>query len=522
MSEIKAESRTKKSFLNARINFIFYFISIVVNFFSRKIFLDTLGADFVGLTTTLQNLLGFLNLAELGVGTAIGYVLYKPLYDHNQLKINEVISVMGYLYRIIGCLILMAGVIMSCFLPWIFPGDTTGFDMALIYFAFYSFLTSSLIGYFINYRQNLLSADQRNYVVTAYFQTATIIKTIIQLFSAYYTGSYYLWVVIELAFGIIHSIILNWKINQTYPWLAANVKLGHKVFKKYPEVMKYTKQLFMHRLGTIVKFQAAPLLIYAYVSLQIVAFYGNYTMLTGKIGSLFQIFLGSTSAGIGNLVAEGNKEKTYRTYWELMACRLWFCVIALYVMYVCVPPFIELWLGKEYLLPNGLLFLILIEVFIGMLRGNTDQFLEAHGLFYDVWAPFVESIIYIVAAVTAGYFWGIYGVIGGSIFSLLIIICIWKPYFLFSKGFHVSVRNYWMNLTLYLGLAVVAFLAVDYVEGFINNQFPKSDNWFNLIVNTAFSGICIALLYFVLIYTFTTGMKNFANRMFKIVKGKFQ
>lgn len=96
------ESRIKKTLLNARVNFIYYFITLILSFFSRKVFLDCLGADFVGLTGTLQNLLGFLNLAELGVGSAIGYLLYKPLYDHDQDKINEIISVMGYLYRIIG------------------------------------------------------------------------------------------------------------------------------------------------------------------------------------------------------------------------------------------------------------------------------------------------------------------------------------------------------------------------------------------------------------------------------------
>ena len=84
------ESRVKKTLLNARVNLVFYFLT-------RKIILDCLGADFVGLTGTLQNLLGFLNLAELGIGSAIGYVLYKPLFERNQEKINEIISVMGYL-----------------------------------------------------------------------------------------------------------------------------------------------------------------------------------------------------------------------------------------------------------------------------------------------------------------------------------------------------------------------------------------------------------------------------------------
>ena len=163
------ESRVKKTLLNARVNLIFYFLTLALSFFSRKIFLDILGVDFVGLTGTLQNLLSFLNIVELGVGTAVGYVLYKPLFEQNQKKINEIISVFGYMYRWVGRIILVAGIILSLFLPLIYPD--TRFDLSIIYLIFYAFLASSLIGYFINYRQTLLSADQKNYVVTAYFQT---------------------------------------------------------------------------------------------------------------------------------------------------------------------------------------------------------------------------------------------------------------------------------------------------------------------------------------------------------------
>lgn len=283
------ESRVKKSLLNARVNLIFYFLTLALSFFSRKIFLDCLGADFVGLTGTLQNLLGFLNLAELGIGSAIGYVLYKPLFDHDETKINEIISVFGYLYRWIGFLILGAGLVLACFLPFIFPD--TQFDFGLIFFAYFSFLASSLIGYFANYKQTLLGADQKNYLVTAYFQTANIIKVLIQLVSAYYTGSYYLWVIIELVFGILYSFILNWKVNQVYPWLKSEVKQGKLLFKKYPEVMKYTKQLFVHKIAGFSQWQTTPFLIYAFVSLQIVAYYGNYTIITEKINNLISNFL---------------------------------------------------------------------------------------------------------------------------------------------------------------------------------------------------------------------------------------
>lgn len=73
-------SRTAKSIKNAKVALIFYFINLVLQFFSRKVFLDYLGAEVLGLNTTAQNLLGFLNLAELGIGSAISYALYKPLF----------------------------------------------------------------------------------------------------------------------------------------------------------------------------------------------------------------------------------------------------------------------------------------------------------------------------------------------------------------------------------------------------------------------------------------------------------
>ena len=133
----------------------FYLVTLFISFFSRKIFLEKLGADFVGLTSTMQNLLGFLNLAELGIGASIGYVLYKPIFDGNRDRIKEIVSVLAYLYRNVGLLILGAGLLLACFLPYIFAD--AGIRLGVIYFAYFAFLTSALISYFVNYRQTLLA-----------------------------------------------------------------------------------------------------------------------------------------------------------------------------------------------------------------------------------------------------------------------------------------------------------------------------------------------------------------------------
>lgn len=497
--------------LNARVNLIFYFIILVLSFFSRKIFLNTLGADFVGFTGALQNLLGFLNLAELGIATAIGYVLYKPLFDHDEQKINEIVSVLGYLYRWIGIIILVVGVIMSAFLPLIFPH--TDFDFELIYFAYYSFLASTLIGYFINYRQNLLGADQRNYVVVGYFQTFNIIKILVQMASAYYTGNYYLWVAIELGFGVGYSFVLNWKIDQTYPWLKTELKEGHRLFKKYPEVIKYTKQLFIQKISGIVQWQTVPFLTYAFASLQMVAFYGNYTIITDKLAQFINTFLESTGAGVGNLIAEGNKSNIKKVFWELLSMRYFIGGVISFSIYMLTDPFIMLWLGEQYVLDNIVVVLIVVNVFISYTRGGIMQFNYGYGLFWDVWAPIAEVVINLGVACGCGVLWGLPGVLMGGIVSQLLIVNIWKPYLLYHWGFKDSIWEYiWGILRLYfitlLPMTMVYFASHNFVSIQISTSFL---NWIVYSVSIAGS---YSLITFMLMYTCVPQFKMFVHRFY--------
>ena len=114
------ESRSYKSLLNAQIGLIFYLVTLALSFVSRKIFLDNLGVEFIGLTGTLTNILGFLNLAEFGIGSAISFFLYKPLQIADRGRISELISIFGYVYRKIGCMIGAGGIVVSLFFPLIF------------------------------------------------------------------------------------------------------------------------------------------------------------------------------------------------------------------------------------------------------------------------------------------------------------------------------------------------------------------------------------------------------------------
>lgn len=510
------ETRLQKSLMNAKVNLLFYFIALFLSFFSRKVFLENLGADFLGLIGTLQNILGFLNLAELGISMAIGYVLYKPLFDEDKHKINEVVSVLGYLYRKIGLIIIVAGISLASFFPLIFRSADV--SLPVVYFAFYAFLFSSLIGYFANYKQTLLAADQKNYVVTAYFQTSTLIKTILQIIIAYRTGNYYYWIAIEIVFGIAHSLILNWKIKQVYPWLSSNIKQGKQLLIKYPEVFRYIKQLFVHKTASFVQFQTAPLLIYAFVSLKTVTFYGNYTIIISKLAFMINSITDGLQASVGNLIAEGNEQKTRRVFKEILSFRYLVAGILVFGLYNLTEPFITLWLGAEYILEKNIFILILLNTYIGQTRGAVDSFINGFGLFADVWAPVTEAIISLSISIVAGYYWGLAGVLSGTLISMLLIICFWKPYYLYSKGFKVSVISYFLTVAKFILILAIAWFSASTLLDSVANYINPFHDFFSWTSYAFLSILFFSLIFFILMFGVEKGMKDFTYRMFHKLK----
>lgn len=511
------ESRTQKTLLNARVNFIFYFLTLIISFVSRKIFLSNLGDDFIGLTGTLGSILGFLNLAELGISTSIAVLLYKPIFDKNREQINEIISVFGYMYDIIGKIILLIGIVISFFLPIIF--EKTTLPLSIIYFAYYTYLTSTLLSYFINYRQILLGADQRNYVITGYYQSSLIIKNLVQLILCYYTHNYYIWITIELVFSFFYSYLLNWKINQVYPWLKAELKLGKVLFKKYPEIITKTKQVFVQRVAATILNQTTTPLIYAYSTLQNVALYTNYLMLIDRGANLINITLSSSNAGVGNLIAEGNKQRIVSVFWELRAFRYWGAFILVFSFYYFIEPFIKLWLGSEYIMSRFILIIILINVFIGQTRIIVMSFLNGYGLFKDTWSPITEAILNIGTAILLGSYMGIEGVLLGTTVSLFFIICLWKPYFLYKEGFQMPVKSYWTNTSIYFIISIGTWLLLDrllvpYLN--INHIYTFTHLLLNIFILVPIYTILTWIGY----YFLSKGMKDFSTRLLHIIIAK--
>lgn len=502
--------RVHRSVMNIKVGMFFYILSLFLAFFSRKIFLDCLGAEFIGLTGMLMNIMSFLSVAELGIGTSIVYFLYKPLQEDNHQKINEVMSMLAYLYRCIGIAIGVGGVAISLFFPWWFNNLTIG--LSLVYFAFYSFLATSMAGYVFNYKQLLVGANQKQYLVNAYFQTIGIVQSITQILLAYYYRNLYLWVAVGLIFTIIGIIVFNYRIRQLYPWLYINLKAGKKTLKQYPEVLIKTRQIFVQKIKDFILYRSDELLVGAFVSVTQVAFYGNYTIITSKLNFLVNILSDGMSAGIGNLVAEGNDQNTMKVFWELTAIRFFIVGIVIFGLLLFLQPFIVCWFGAQYRLSDLIVYLLIFNIFIFLSRGVVEMFISAHGLFSDVWVAWTELALNITITIILclAFHYGIIGILLGKIISVFFIATFWKPYFLFSKGLHKNTSVYWKGMLPYYTIFITFTIAIIYLKYHFTDvsidSLPVLLGYFCMMY------IPTIIIYFVTLFICTRGMKYFIAR----------
>ena len=484
-----------------------------MGFYSRKVFLDYLGDEVIGLNTTLGNILSFLNLAELGIGIAMATSLYKPLHHEDKNTIIDIITVQGVLYRRIVCLLCGLSIPILITLPFIFPNTECG--ILYIYLAYLVFLSGSIFSYLWNYREVLIQADQKNYKLMPWTHTVRYTKIFFQIALLKLTPfSIWGWIGIEFMGNLINVFIINHVIQKEYPWLHKSKESPKKLLLKYKNLLLKTKQLFIHKLAGFVLYQTSPFIIYLFVSLDMVTHYGNYMMLIGYCISLMNVIYGGMAASIGNLIADNNKPHTMDVFWELFTSRIWIGGIACFGLYICIGPFISLWIGNKYILSESTLILLVLYMFIQISRSVIESFKDAFQLFGDVWAPIVEAVINLGGSLFFGYLWGLNGVLIGVNLSLILIVLLWKPYYIFRYGIKSSVTTYYLQYALHVIVLVVgAFISI---FGIRQIGYEDNDN-FTLLIVIVIGFFTFIISTYTILFLCTKGMRMFTNRIKNIL-----
>ena len=501
-------SRTARVLQNARVALIFYCINLFLQFFSRKIFLDYLGAELLGLNTTTQNLVQFLNLAESGIGAAVAFALYKPLIQGSRNEIIEIVSLLGWFYRWVGFLVITGSLVLMAFFPWIFAKAQV--PLIYAYGTFVAFLISALLGYFVNYKIIVLSADQKEYKITVETQGIKVIKVFFQMIVIWkLPHGYAWWIAIEVLAAIATSIRLHISVNKEYPWLKSKLSESGELKVKYSFVLEKVKQLFFHKISEYAFWLTTPLIVYCFTTLTVVAIYGNYVTIMGGCLALVDAFSRGFNAGVGNLVAQGDKRLIRKTFLEIITVRVFMAGMLSTGIYLLSESFVSLWVGYQYLMPDVPMLLMTLIYFVQMSR-SSDFFLRAYGLFQDIWAPILECSLNIVLSILFGFFWGLSGILFAVLLSQILIVLCWKIYFLCSHGFKEPVRYYLIAYIKKIMLLLCTFFSVRYVFDCMHFEIKNYLDWIKA------GGVIIFSFSVVGVFLFTSFDENFRSIMNKI------
>ena len=504
-------SRIEKTIKNAQVNIIVLIATTILAFFSRRYFLQNLGDQFIGLSGVLGNFLNLLNITELGIGTAVSVTLYKPLFDADREKINDIVSVFGFLYSRVGTFIAIVAVCISASFPFYFKEE--GLPLYLPFLMFYAMLYASLLSYFVNFRQIVLSASQLEYVVTWRYNIAIITKVLLQIATSFLPYNYLWFIALEAITITIYSFVLNRTIRSYFPWLDASVARGKAKFKEYKELWTKTKQVFVLKVSHIVFNSSTDILISAFANLSTVALYGNYNMLMAKTVSFIDGAFGGMGASVGNLIAEGNLKKTMKVFNELLCLRYLLAGLCSLILFFVASPVISIWVGDKYIMGTTLVVMISLHFFFQQARITVDNFKNGYGIYQDVGAPIIEVVIFLGLGSLLGYFYGLTGILAGMLTSEFCIKMIWKPYYLFKKGFQMSVlRYYWPLIFRYFCLLAATFGILWQVRVIFLNYFDLVA-WYNILLFCGIIALITSICLFGLFYIFDKDFRSLLARL---------
>lgn len=513
-----SDSRTSKSLKNAWVALFFYAVNVIIGFWKRQVFFDYLGSEVLGLDTTASTLFSFLNLAELGIGSSVGYFLYRPMFLGDTVTMNKIVALQGWIYRRIAIVVMTGAAIMMCFFPLIFKDIKVPLWYA--YATFSVMLIGSMLGYFMNYRQCVLAADQKGYKVTKVTSTASVAFQVLLIFLLpRVSNPFILYISTTLLSSIIGCVWLNYVLHRDYPWLSKVEESGKQLLKEYPDIIKKTKQIFFHKITTFIVNQVAPLVMYAFTSLTAVAYYGNYLATIDRAKDVLKTAFASTGNAIGNLVASRDEKRIKSVFWELIDSRLCISFGCILVLGLICEPFISVWLSPKYLLGHNVLFLVCILSWLSINRSTVDSYIGGYGLFQDIWAPVVEAVINLGLAFCLGYYFDIAGVLMGGLASNLIIVYGWKPYFLYTRGFK---QNPWRNYFLPMAWRWGILVANGVLFVWLDNNFRPADlsSYLKIALYGLELSIIIIPFIYLQFYLLTPGTRKFHKRIVGIVMEK--
>ncbi|MCR4675346.1 MAG: lipopolysaccharide biosynthesis protein [Lachnospiraceae bacterium] len=492
--------RTKNSFFNFLASELSHAINLVLSFICRTIFIYTLSQVYLGINGLFGNILTVLSLAELGIGTAMIYHIYKPVAEGNILEQQQLMNMYRRLYSIVAGVIGVVGLSLVPFLRVLVKDYDTYDGLVDLRIIYLLYLFNTVSSYFFSYKRAIIDAHQKQYIGTIINTIFTTIQFLTQMVVLLVFKNFVLYLGVQIVCNVLTNIVVAKQAEKMFPYIKENKKaMPPKEVKD--SVYKNIGAMFFHRLGSVVVNDTDNLIMSAFVGLTTVGIYSNYQMIQYSINVALNGVFGAFTASIGNLGAIKEKERMFHVYKTLNFLGFWlygFSTVAFTVMY---NPFIEAWAGKEYLFPMQIVLMFNIVFYVSGMRVTTLTFRDALGLYwYDRYKPIFEIIINLSASLYLVQKIGVLGIFFGTLISTLCTGFWVEPYVTYKHGFHKPVRGFFGKYVVY----AFSVLFAGVITYWICNYFTMG-GWIEVICKA----ITCALVYNLIIFLMYFKTKDF-------------
>ena len=435
------KSRIHNSVKNISYGFFVTILNTLISFITRTVLVNTLGATVIGLNGLFTEVISMLSLAELGVGMAIVYSLYKPINEQNFHKISQLMSLYKKAYLIISFVTLLIGLLLTPFIQYLI----TGIDYPLYYIklVFLLIVIKTSSTYLFSYKTSLLNADQKQYIVSIITVIVKLIITVVTIICLLLTRNYILYLILLIIQSIITNLIISNYVNNIYPQVSYDIKMDKT--EEY-EIFSNIKNIFIKRLSGVITSSTDNILISTIVSTVQVGYYSNYTLIFSMVRTLKQQFTNGIAASIGNLSVDSTKEHCVNVLSRLTYLYFIFGLIMCSGLMAVSGNFILIWIGKQYVMSDNIVFLAIFNLFLEICSDPLWQYLEVSGLFNrDKNIAIIGSVINLIISIFLGLRVGIIGILLGTMCTQLIQLVL-KANLIFQYKFFQSPKTFYLLL----------------------------------------------------------------------------
>ncbi|MBR4131686.1 MAG: sugar isomerase [Oscillospiraceae bacterium] len=410
---MKKVSNTKKSAFNIIFGIGSQIVIAVIGIILPRMFIVSYGSEVNGFLSSINQVLTYVVLLELGIGTASLQALYKPVAAKDHDKISGVLSATSRFYTRTAILYVLCVVILAAVFPFVVHSNIPIWEQIAVILIVGG---SGSIGYFLHAKYRiLLNADGKQYIYTNAYTIIKIANSILKIVLILLGQNIVFIQLGHMLLNLVLALYITRYTKKHYPWLNLHAKPDKAAISQKNNVV-------VHEISQMVFNHTDVLLLTLFTDFTVVSIYTTYMMVVDIISTLINNINNGFVFRLGQLY-NVDKERykqvfdTYETGYMLISVSL-YCVT-----YLFLAPFIKLYVGDvkdanyvDAWLP--ILFVAIKMLVSGRaLSGLTISFAQHFKLTQG--RSILEMIINLAVSIVGVFFYGIYGVLFGTIAALL-------------------------------------------------------------------------------------------------------